>query len=228
MLATKIIICISTLVILLISRRIYKANYETMRMRDILVIIATLLGSIFCALLIITSRNVFTLPKILLFISVCLYILFKEKFNVCVPFWKGIAVTVVIFSVTVIIYVDNLEKCEVPEISITSTTVICAKDNDSITGSISGNIWYVPESGKEEAIYKYYYQLEDGGIKQGNIPADSTTIYFLKSGEKAHLETIVTTEYWVNYNNSPSTRCFETSEITYKLYVPENSVIDTE
>ena len=65
---------------------------------------------------------------------------------------------------------------------------------------------------------------EDGGIKQGTIPVDSTTIYFTKPGEEAYLETIITTEYMINNNNTPATRFGESSKTTYKLYVPEGSV----
>ena len=141
-------------------------------------------------------------------------------------FWIGIVVTVIAFIVIGIMYLNNLEECEVPDVSTKISTVICAKDNSSIAGSISGSILYVHGSVSEESVYKYYYQLEDGGIKQGTIPADSTTIYFVETGEEAFLETVITTEYWINNNNSPATRCLETSETTYKLYVPEGSVIN--
>jgi hypothetical protein len=87
------------------------------------------------------------------------------------------------------------------------------KENQYVQGSLS-----------EKSVYKYYYQLEDNGIKQGTIPAESTTIYFVKSGEDAYLETIVTTEYYLNKNYTPATRCMENSETTYKLYVPEGSI----
>lgn len=150
----------------------------------------------------------------------CLEILFEEWVDFCVPFWIGIVVTVIAYIVAGIMYLGNLEKCEVPDVSTTSSTIICAKDNFSITGSIL----YVHGSVSEESVYKYYYQLEDGGIKQGTIPADSTTIYFVKAGEEAYLETIVTTEYWMNDNNTPATRCLGTSKTTYKLYIPEGSV----
>ena len=80
----------------------------------------------------------------------------------------------------VTVYFNGFEKCESPDVAITSSTVICAKDNSSVTGSII----YVHGSVSEEDIYKYYYQSEDGGIKQGTIPVDSTTIYFVKDGKK--------------------------------------------
>ena len=142
----------------------------------------------------------------------------------CDPFWLGILVTVISFVITGVMYLNNTEECEVPDVSITTCTVICAKDNFSLTGSMSGGILYVHGSVSGESVYIYYYQTEDGGIKQGTIPVDSTTIYFTKPGEEAYLETIITTEYMINNNNTPATRFGESSKTTYKLYVPEGSV----
>lgn len=224
MLVAKIIICIVTFVALFVARMVYEDEYERTRVSNIVAGIAGVLGITFCVLLITTNWNLFTIPKILLFVSVCLYILFKEEGDVCVPFGIGIVVTVISFIFTEGMYLNNFEKCEVPDVSITSCTVICAKDNSSITGSMSGGILYVHGSVSEESVYKYYYQIEDGGIKQGTIPVDSTTIYFVKPGEEAYLETIITTKYCMNNNNTPATRCLESSETTYKLYVPEGSV----
>lgn len=224
MLVAKIIICILTFVTLFVARTSYEKHYKRNHVSNILAVCAGILVIAFCVLLITTNWNLFTIPKILLFISVCIYILFKEEFIACVPFLIGIVVTIIAFIVTGIMYLNNIEKCEVPDVVTTSSTVICAKDNFSVTGSFSRKILYVHGSVSEESVYTYYYQSKDGGIKQGTIPADSTTIYFVKTGEKAYLETVVTTEYWLNNNNSPATRYPETSETTYKLYVPEGSV----
>lgn len=218
MLIAKIIICILTFITFFVARMIYE--YDSTRLSPIVAGIAGIvLGITFCVFLITTNWNLFTIPKILLFISVCLYILFKEEKEPCFHFWLGIVITIITFIVTGIMYLNNFEKCKVFDVSTTSSIVICVKDNSSITG-----IFHVFGSVSEESVYKYYYQLEDGGIKQGTIPAESTTIYFVKSGEDAYLETIVTTEYSLNKNNTPATRCFETSKTTYKLYVPEGSI----
>lgn len=224
MLVAKIIICILTFIALFVARMIYENNDELTRSSNIVAGIAGVLGITFCVLLITTNWNLFTIPKILLFISVCLYILFKEVFDDCFPFWIGILVTNIAFIISGTMYLNNIEDCAVPDVSITSTRVICAKDNSFVTGNISGGIFYVRGSVSEKSVYKYYYQLEDGGIKQGTIPAESTTIYFVKSGEDAYLETIVITEYSLNKNNTPATRWHESSKATYKLYVPEGSI----
>lgn len=226
MLVVKIIICILTFIAFVVARVKYEDNYlQTTRASNIVACVAGILGITFCILLITTNWNLFTVPEILLFISVCLYILFHKKGkDHCVPFLIGEVVTVIAFVVAGIMYLNNIEECEVPHVSITSTKVICAKDNSSITGSVSGSVFYVQGSVSEECVYKYYYQVEDGGIKQGTIPVDFTTIYFVESGEEAYLETIVTTEYSLNKNNTPATIWHESSETTYKLYIPEGSI----
>lgn len=161
----------------------------------------------------------------LLFISVCLYICFKKWNCVCTPFWIGIIITSIALIISVLLYINNIKKCNVPDVTILkSDDIICAKDNYSITGSVSGNILYIHGSISEESIYRYYYEMEDGRINQSSIPADITTIYFIEAGEQAYLETVITTEYYLNNNNIPATRCWESSEISYNLYVPEESV----
>lgn len=224
MLVVKIFICILFFIALIVARIKYGDYDRPTLASNIAVIIAGILGITFIVLLFITNLNLFIIPKILLFISFGLYILFKEEYELCVLFWIGFFITVIAFIIVVIIFFNNYEECENPDVSITSTSIICAKDNSSTSGKFSGGILYVQGSVSEESVYKYYYLLEDGGIKQGTIPADDTTIYFVESEEEAHLETIVSTEYWLNNNDNPPTRCFESSEETYKLYVPEGSV----
>lgn len=165
----------------------------------------------------------FILMLLVLFICVQL----KRKDFSAKRLMVGLVVAGIALMISGIMYENNIEECEVPEVSITRTRVICAKDNSLITGEISGGILHVQGSVSEKSVYQYYYQLEDGGIKQGKIPVDTTTIYFVKSGEEAYLETIVTTEYSLDNNNTPATRLRERSETTYKLYVPENSIINT-
>lgn len=230
MLVLKIIICILTFAVCIVDRVMfldYVETPETKRISNILECIALVLGIIFCILLITTNWNLFTIPKILLFVSICIGILRKEIgesdgiFNLCV------IITVIAYAVTAFMYDLNIKLCEDKDVKVTSSyNIICARDSTSTSGGMAGIIIYVQGSVSEKSVYKYYYELEDGGIKQGTIPADVTTIYFIESGEKSHLDTIVTTTYYMNYNNNPPTRCNETCETTYKLYVPEGSVVN--
>lgn len=81
MLVAKIIICILTLIAFMVAREIYEVNsHHTTRASNIVVGIAGVLGIAFCVLLITTNWNFFTIPKILLFILVCLHILFYDDF----------------------------------------------------------------------------------------------------------------------------------------------------
>jgi len=129
-------------------------------------------------------------------------------------------ITVIAFILTIIPYCNNIKKYEVPNVSTTRNTVICVKNNSSISGSIL----HIHRLVSEESVYKYYYQLEDGGIKQGIIPEESTTIYFVEAGEESYIETVTITEYWMNNNNSPATLWLEIPKTTYKLHIPEDSI----
>lgn len=225
MLIVKIVICILTFVILFISWVIYDDENKWQKIiRNILVGTATVLGIIFCVLLITTNWNLFTIPKILLFISVFLYILFKEEYEACVPFWIAIVITIFAYIVAFKMYMDNIETSEIPDIKIKKYTLVSAKDGSSINGNMNCYIMYSNGTLSERPVYKYYYKIEDGGIRMGTIPADSTTIYFLKDGEEPYLEKILTTSYAINNNDNPPTRYWETTTTTYKLYVPESAV----
>lgn len=224
MLVTKIVICVLALIACLVDSVMIEKHGRKARGRLIVGGITLILGIAFGVLLITTNWNFFTIPKILLFISACWFIYFKDVLDGFSYFPLVIALFSFVFAG--LLYENNIEKCEVPDVSITSNTVICAKDNYSITGNISGNILYVHGSVTEKSVYKYYFQLPDGGIKQGTIPAESTTIYFIKPGEEAYIETVITTEYSLNNNNTPATRCRERTTTTYKLYIPEGSVLN--
>lgn len=216
MLIAKIIICILTLGTLIAARLEYEENYEPSVASNILAIIAGILATAFCTLLITANWNLFTIPKILLLATACLYILFKEDNFICIPFWIGVVVTIIAYIICGYLYLGNVDKCETPDVKTTNCTVICANDGSTV----SGGVFYVHEN----SVYKYYYELEDGGIKLATIPADCTTLYFIESGEQAYLETIVTTTYYLNNNEAPATRWFEHSQTYYKLYVPKGSI----
>lgn len=109
-----------------------------------------------------------------------------------------------------------------PTILTSKTELICVSDTNKIEGNISGRGRHVYGSLTAGNSYQYYYQNEDGGIIQGSVPVNSTTIYYLKSNEdKAYLETITKTRYFAYFFGlDVETR----KEITYKLYVPEGSI----
>lgn len=220
----KLVFLLLTLGSLLISRIFYEDKSVITLKSNIFAIIAGIFGITFCIMVANTHWNVMLIPKILFFIAACVYVVFKEWDEECVESYIAIFIAVVAFIITGIIYIGHMEKASDPSVVTTSCNILCAKDGSTVTGSFSGSIIYVQGSSSEKSVYKYYYQQEDGGIKLASISADDTTIYILKEGEQPHIETVVTTSYYLNYNNNPATRCMENSEISYKLYVPEGSI----
>jgi len=108
-----------------------------------------------------------------------------------------------------------------PIISTGRLELICVSDTNVVKGSIEGRgkrVYGILTAGNS---YQYYYQKEDGGIIQGAVPANSTTIYYHEDEDnKAYLETITTTRYFKTIFENVITR----EEITYKLYIPEGSI----
>ena len=178
-----------------------------------------------CILCIITFWNPFTLPIIAFFVSWYLYIWFKEWDETCVLFWIVLLISVISFCVILVMYLSNIKEAEEKEVTVASQNIVCVKDGDSVEGGVSGGIFFVYGQVSGKSVYKYYYQIEDGGFRQGSIPADSTTIYYLEDGENPHLDTIVTKTVLINYNNNPPTDAgTKDSKTTYKIYVPKGSV----
>lgn len=223
MLILKGIICIVTFILL------FFGTTDSFNLSEVLKRalkwIGIILGIIFCLLL---EKNWLIIPKIVLFIAICSFIwLGNTIYDDFDPILRHIIIGVEAVFITLLVCADMYDKNveEYEEISSTkSCTLIYANDTSSITGNIHGTRRYVYGSISEKPEYKYYYMLEDGSIKLGSIPADDTTIYYIKSGEEPYLETIVTTRYEVDNNKKPAT-CQEIGKTTtYRLYIPEGSI----
>ena len=201
---------------------IYNKNHKSKWKAYIVAGIAAVFGITFL-LQIITNWDLFTIPIILSFIMVCLCIWFDvfDFFDLDIVLPISVFVSIGSFIVAGILYIGNFDKCEYPDESTTRTNIISVKDNSYISGNMSGGIISVKGSVAEQSVYVYYYQLDDGGVYQGTIPANSTVLYFdVETEEEAYLETVVTTEYYWNNNDSPATRCWETSNTKYKIHIP--------
>ena len=219
MLVLKVIICTLIFILLFVARILFEKNYMATRKSSIMAILAGILVIAFGVILIINSES-FIISKILMLFSICIYILFKEEYEICSVFWLALVMTV---TVTIAIYLNNFKKCKSPDISIIDYPLICVKDDFSGTQNIAGFFISVCDF-PSNAVYQYYYQIADGGIRHGTIPVDSTTIYFIEPNEVAHLEKTVATSYFMNTNTSPATRCLEKSKETYNLYIPNGSI----
>lgn len=222
MLVIKIIFCFLTFLALFIVHLKYKQNCEPTRTRNqlLLLCIAIELCIISCILIVITSHDSFAVTKILLFISCCIYILDKEKGTPCIYFQAGLIVTIII---TLIIFTSNFSNIQ--ETTTTTYNLINVKVSNYNAKKLHSNFLGINGSVSNESVYKYYYQAEDGGIKQGLIPVDSTTIYIIKPDESAYLEKIELNYYlendsFINYK----IRYLDHSDITYRLYIPEDYI----
>ena len=65
---------------------------------------------------------------------------------------------------------------------ISTHKILTATDVTTVNGIISGGgciVWHISGSVSETSVYRFYYQLEDGGMKLEEIPSESTTIYYI-------------------------------------------------
>lgn len=232
MFIAKCLLVILTFILLFIAR-IKNYNKKT-DSANLLFTIATILGIASCILLFIDNINIFNLPKIALFISICLCIVFDEYDErdgildsfLSSVFAIGFIVTMVLLLITFIIFMFSFKQCETPEIETTSCKIICAKDNSLVDGSIIGSIHHIYGSVSEKFVYQFYYYNEDGKPEPGRIPAESTELNFIEEGEEPYLETIVTTTYEINRVMNPKIRFSEKTETTYNLYIPRSAITD--
>lgn len=231
MAVVRIIICILALLAFGVSGKNLDRRNKLTRVSKISLFIGTILAITFCILLIVTNWNIFTIPNILLFVFGCIIFgtieIPDNNSRVKIVYIVSVIVVIIAYIVTLGIYIINLKECENPDVTITKRTILCTNDDYPVTGTISGGI-IVKGKISEESVYRYYYELEDGGIKQGSIPADSTTIYYIKSGEEPYFEKIITTTYYTDGSKDPTKRVLEHSETTYKLYVPRGSIANFE
>lgn len=189
----------------------------------------------FCVLIVTTHWNYFAIPKILLFLTLLFGIVFSDEVGYLytvfqqVLFYIGAVATILGYIIAGVMwlnnYANNFEYLDTPEVTINSQEIMCAKDSFAVSGSVYGGVLYVSGSVSEKPVYRYYYQLDDGGIKLGTVDANSTTIYFIGDDEMPHLDTVVSTYYMINHNKKPAVKEKTRTETRYELYVPEGSVI---
>ncbi len=222
MLVIKIIFCFLTFFALFTVCKKYKQNCEPTRTRNqlLLLCIAIELCIISCILIIVTNHDSFVIPKILFFISCCIYILDKEVGTPCIDFQAGLIVTIIII---LIIFTSHFSNTQ--EKTKTTYNLISVKSSNYNVGNLHGILGFIKGSVSTESVYKYYYQTEDGSIKQGFAPADSTTICIVNPDESTYLEKIESNYYlendsFINYK----IRYLDHSEVIYRLYVPEVSL----
>lgn len=222
MLVLKTILCILSLIAFWGARKEFWKHNTTTRKSLILAIIAAVLGFIFCVLQ-VTNNNMYFIVKIFFFFSACCFVLFKDKGFPCKSFevFFGMA----LLSAFLLFRSDFKETS--PEITVTTYNILSVKNSSSSNANISGFATFIKGSLSEESVYKYYYQTEDGGFKQGSIPVDSTTIYFIDSSKNAYLEKVVASYSLVNNTFTHTFTWPLDSKETYNLYIPKGSILNT-
>lgn len=232
MLIAKIIICALSFITLFIAlsvlydkeERFYSILYKVVLCSSIILAIT------FCILLAVPHFPVFAIFKIVLFVSIYLYcIISSSPYNnydtaeiwACVLF----IITVLAFFLSSVLYYKNITETEQPEVTVTTYPLVSAGDALSVSGELHSSFFIQQGYISEKLVYVYYYQLENGGFKSATIPADATTIYYLEDCNQPYLEEVTTTSYFINHNKIPEKRIFKSSEITYRLCVPEGSII---
>lgn len=184
------------LLAMLLARLMYINNLdERSILSNILAIVAILLGFSFSSMLIYKYWNLFTIPIILLFCSIYLYICFKEEFEPCFIFGLFMIITIVAFIISGAKYAGRFEECKTPDVETSTTDIIYSTNTDNIFGDII----YVTEEKSYMFFIPYDKDKELIAISENDIE-----IVYITTDEKPYLETIATTTYYWNTNKKPA------------------------
>lgn len=136
----------------------------------------------------------------------------------------------IVVGVVCLIYGCNVhgshEKVSVEREIISSTELMAANDGQQFDGSVRSSLFATTFTISENGAYRYYYQIENGGIKQGYVDADETTIYYTKEDETPHLDYLTSYTYSVHIKNNEPHKEKTNEKTWYELYVPEGSVVE--
>lgn len=101
MLASKVTLCIASIVLLFVANRVhfdYNCGLRTLvdRFFDMLGIVT---GIIFCSVLAYENRTLYVIPQIAFFISACMLVRYKTRKKFCLPFWKTAKIAIITFVI---------------------------------------------------------------------------------------------------------------------------------
>lgn len=135
MLVITFVICTFTIALFFMAGRVRK-SYEPRHRTKIekICIAAGVMGVItFGGILIYKKLIMYAIPKVLLLISICIYVYFKRKKKCCVPFWKSIKATIIAYIicfgvniVTDIVINYEMRGMAIEAESIFSMGIICS------------------------------------------------------------------------------------------------------
>lgn len=119
--------------------------------------------------------------------------------------------------------IDTYERLEEKQ------EIVSLKDNNSqISGG--GNLFYV--SINTEGVYTYYYKLDDGGYKRGQVTDDNTVIYEEDNCENPSVQRYES--YTQNNWNQTWTKIllfsskqdeWKSSSTRYEIHVPKGTIV---
>ena len=195
------------------------------------VIVSIALALAYIVVLIATKWTVFAIPKIILFLVVFLFAkmnhrsvsgkYFDRYFNI------SLIVLVLSYAIGIIAYFGNIKTVEEPVVTLTTQEIVCANDGTSTEGNIKGGgfiVWSVQGSLEEEMVYRYYYRLDNGGMKIGQVDANKATLFDLEDGKQPYIEKVEKKYYQLNYNHDPVDEYSSEIVEEYNIYIPKGSV----
>ena len=166
--------------------------------------------------------DLFTIPEILFFAMPIVVIFTFDIYATAseIPTIVIMVLTIVSFCISIIVYTDNIEYSDIPEVENKTYTIIY--DSEKISEE---NIYF---QGTNEDKTQYYYHYLDGEeIVTLTVDAENMEKIIIDHKEKPYLEEITSTFYEMNYNNKPAT-VYEQGEPkvekTYKLYVSKEAL----
>ncbi len=151
---------------------------------------------------------------------------FKTFANITIL--AAMVICLILFIVSAIVDCGELVECKT-HVTTSTVKILSATDGTMVNGSMSGSgfiVWHVSGSVSETPVYRYYYKTADGGMKLGEIPTKSTTIYYIEDGKEPYIEVITSIPCNGFYSNYPDDHFLDKSSTTYKLYVPKGSILE--
>ena len=146
----------------------------------------------------------------LLFIGIFLAFVLSALLLLCIP-------AIICFAIPLSDITTTEELIETKELR-------ALNDGTAIEGKFSGEIFVSSGRINEKAVYAFYYEdKEDGCIRYGSIPAETTKIYLIGDNEKPRVETYMLYHSRITLLTAPVKVPVKESTI-YKLYVPDGSI----
>ena len=130
----------------------------------------------------------------------------------------------IFFFLAIICFVIPLSDITTSEELVNTKQLRALNDGSEIEGKFSGGLFVSSGRINEKAIYAFYYEdKEDGCIRYGSIPAETTKIYLIGENEKPRVETYILHYSRITLLTAPVKVPVKESTI-YKLYVPDGSI----